>query len=84
MDTINWPLAFLIICALVALLAKKNGHSWYLFFFAASVPSAPLLLLLPHVLDESISALPAVRLATVLVCPVIALVLGLRQKVRKP
>ena len=84
MDTINWPLAFLIICALVALLAKKNGLSWYLFFFAASVPSVPLLLLLPHILDESISALLAVRLATVLVCPAIALVLGFRQKARKP
>ena len=44
MEYVNLPLVFLLGCALIASLAKKQGYSWYLFFFAIVVP-APLLLL---------------------------------------
>jgi hypothetical protein len=80
MEYVNLPLAFLIGCALIALLAKKNGHSWYLFFFAIAVPAPLLLLLLPHLLGSGVAALPAVRLGTAMLFPVAGLLLALRRK----
>lgn len=80
MENVNLPLVFLIGCALIALLAKKNGHSWYLFFFAIAVPAPLLLLALPHVLGVEIASLVAVRLGTVLLFPLAGLLLALRRK----
>ena len=65
MEYVNLPLVFLIGCALIALLAKKNGHSGYLFFLAAMLPTVPLLLLLPHVVGASLATTPALRLPAV-------------------
>lgn len=80
MENVNLPLVFLVGCALIALLAKKNGHSWYLFFFAIAVPAPLLLLALPHVLGVEIASLSAVRLGTVLLFPLAGLLLALRRK----
>ncbi|MDN2710076.1 hypothetical protein O0880_11675 [Janthinobacterium sp. SUN118] len=80
MENVNLPLVFLIGCALIALLAKKNGHSWYLFFFAIAVPAPLLLLALPHVLGVEIASLAAVRLGTVLLFPLAGVLLALRRK----
>ncbi|MGK5047127.1 hypothetical protein ACQ4WP_14680 [Janthinobacterium sp. GB4P2] len=81
MEYVNLPLIFLIGCALIALLAKKNGYSWYLFFFfAIAVPAPVLLLALPHVLGVETASLNAVRLAASLLFPVAGLLLALRRK----
>ncbi|APA68347.1 hypothetical protein [Janthinobacterium sp. 1_2014MBL_MicDiv] len=80
MENVNLPLVFLIGCALIALLAKRNGHSWYLFFFAIAVPAPLLLLALPHVLGVEIASLAAVRLGTVLLFPLAGVLLALRRK----
>lgn len=80
MDYINVPLVFLIACALIALLAKKNGHSGYWFFLAAIVPTVPLLLLLPHVVGADHASAPAVRLPVALLAPAICLLCALRRK----
>ncbi|MBG6222599.1 MULTISPECIES: hypothetical protein [unclassified Janthinobacterium] len=80
MEFVNLPLAFLIGCALIALLAKRKGYSWYLFFFAIAVPAPLLLLALPHVLGVETASLNAVRLATALFLPVLGLLVALRRK----
>ena len=80
MEYVNLPLVFLIGCALIALLAKKNGHSGYLFFLAAMLPTVPLLLLLPHVAGASLAMNPAVRLPVALLAPLVCLLCALRRK----
>ena len=80
MEYVNLPLVFLVGCALIALLAKKNGYSWYLFFFAIAVPPPLLLLALPHVVGAETATLTSVRLSTALLCPVAGLLLALRRK----
>lgn len=80
MDHVNLPLVFLIGCALMALLAKKNRHSGYLFFLAAMLPTVPLLLLLPHVAGASLAMTPAVRLPVALLPPLACLLCALRRK----
>jgi hypothetical protein len=79
MEYVNLPLVFLIGCALIALLAKKNGYSWYLFFFAIAVPAPLLLLALPHVLGVETASLTAVRLAAALLFPVAGLLVAVRR-----
>lgn len=80
MEYVNLPLVFLIGCALIALLAKKNGHSGYLFFLAAMLPTVPLLLLLPHVVGASLATTPALRLPVALLAPLVCLLCALRRK----
>ena len=80
MDSVNLPLVFLVGCALIALLAKKNGYSWYLFFFAVAVPAPLLLLTLPHVLGVEIASLTPIRLGAALLFPLAGLLLALRPK----
>ncbi|QDG69962.1 hypothetical protein [Janthinobacterium tructae] len=80
MELVNLPLVFLIGCALIALLAKKNGYSWYLFFFAIAVPAPLLLLALPHVLGAHAASLTSVRLGTALLFPFAGLLLALRRQ----
>ncbi len=80
MDYVNLPLAFLAGCGLIALLARKNGHSAYLYFFAIAVPAPLLLLLLPHVLGVETASLPAVRLGTALLFPLAGLLFALRRR----
>lgn len=80
MEYMNLPLVFLIGCALIALLAKRNGHSGYLFFLAAMVPPVPLLLLLPHLVGASLATTPSVRLPVALLAPLICLLCALRRK----
>lgn len=80
MDYVNVPLVFLIACALIALLARRNGHSGYWFFLAAMLPSVPLLLLLPHVVGTELASTPAVRLPVALLAPAICLLCALRRK----
>ncbi|MGK5028636.1 hypothetical protein [Janthinobacterium sp. DSP2-3-3] len=80
MEYVNLPLVFLIGCALIALLAKKKGYSWYLFFFAIAVPAPLLLLALPHVLGVETASLTGVRLAASLLFPAAGLLLALRRK----
>ena len=79
MEYVNLPLVFLIGCALIALLAKKNGYSWYLFFFAIAAPAPLLLLALPHVLGVETATLTAVRLGAALLFPVAGLLVALRR-----
>ena len=76
----NIPLVFLVGCALIALLAKKNGYSWYLFFFAIAVPAPRLLLALPHLLGTETASLTPVRLGTALLFPCAGLLLALRRQ----
>ena len=80
MELVNLPLVFLIGCALIALLAKKNGYSWYLFFFAIAVPAPLLLLALPHLLGTETASLTPVRLGTALFFPLAGLLLALRTR----
>lgn len=80
MEFVNLPMVFLMGCALIALLAKKNGYSWYLFFFAIAVPPPLLLLALPHVLGAQAAALTSVRLGTALLFPCAGLLLALRRQ----
>ena len=80
MEYVNLPLVFLIGCALIALLARKNGHSGYLFFFAAMLPTVPLLLLLPHVVGASLATNPALRLPVAFLAPAICLLYALKRK----
>ena len=80
MEYVNLPLVFLLGCALIASLAKKQGYSWYLFFFAIVVPAPLLLLALPHVLGLEIASQTSVRLGAALLCPLIGLLLALRRK----
>ena len=80
MELVNLPLVFLIGCALIALLAKKNGYSWYLFFFAIAVPAPLLLLALPHLLGAETASLTPVRLGTALLFPFAGLLLALRTR----
>ncbi|MCC7595980.1 hypothetical protein IGS61_00690 [Janthinobacterium sp. FW305-129] len=80
MEYVNLPLVFLVGCALIALLAKKNGYSWYLFFFAIAVPPPLLLLALPHAVGAEAATLTSVRLGTALLFPVAGLLLALRRK----
>ena len=80
MDYVNVPLVFLIACFLIALLAKKNGHSGYWFFLAAMLPSVPLLLLLPHVVGAGLAVQPAIRLPVALLAPFVCLLCALRRK----
>lgn len=80
MEYVNLPLVFLTGCALIALLARKNGHSGYLFFLAAMLPAVPLLLLLPHVVGASQAANPALRLPLAFLAPAICLLCALKRK----
>lgn len=80
MEFVNLPLIFLVGCALIALLAKKNGYSWYLFFFAVAVPAPLLLLALPYVLSVEAASLTSVRLGAALLFPLAGLLLALRRK----
>lgn len=80
MDYVNVPLMFLIACFLIALLAKRKGHSGYWFFLAAMLPSVPLLLLLPHVVGAELATEPAVRLPVALLAPFVCLLCALRRK----
>lgn len=80
MEFLNLPLVFLLACALIASLAKRNGYSWYLFFFAVAVPAPLLLLMLPYVLGVEVASLPAVRLGAALLFPLIGLLVALRRK----
>ena len=80
MEFVNLPLVFLLACALIASLAKRNGYSWYLFFFAIAVPAPLLLLALPHVLGAETASLTSVRLGTALLLPLGGLLLALRHK----
>jgi hypothetical protein len=80
MEFVNLPLVFLVGCALIALLAKKNGYSWYLFFFAIAAPTPLLLLALPHVLGVATASLTPVRLGTALLFPLAGLLVALRSK----
>lgn len=80
MESVNLPLVFLIVCALIATLARRNGYSWYLFFFAVAVPAPLLLLMLPYVVGTEIASHTAVRLGTALLFPVIGLLVALRRR----
>ena len=80
MDYVNVPLVFLVTCFLIALLAKKNGHSGYWFFLAAMLPGVPLLLLLPHVVGAGLATQPAIRLPGALLAPFVCLLCALRRK----
>ncbi len=80
MEFVNLPLLFLVGCALIALLGKKSGYSWYLYFFAIAVPAPLLLLALPHVLGAEAAAMTSVRLGGVLLFPLAGLILALRRK----
>jgi len=80
MEFVNLPLVFLVGCALIALLAKKNGYSWYLFFFSIAVPAPLLLLALPHLVGAETASLTSVRLGTALLLPLVGLLLALRGK----
>lgn len=80
MEFVNLPLVFLVGCALIALLAKKNGYSWYLFFFSIAVPAPLLLLALPHLVGAETASLTSVRLGTALLLPLAGLLLALRGK----
>ena len=83
MDYVNVPLVFLVACFLIALLAKKNGHSGYWFFLAAMLPGVPLLLLLlllPHVVGAGLATQPAIRLPVALLAPFVCLLCALRRK----
>ncbi|PHV17773.1 hypothetical protein GQ37_004825 [Janthinobacterium sp. BJB1] len=80
MEHVNLPLVFLIGCGLIALLAKRHGYSWYLFFFAIAVPAPLLLLALPHVLGVETASLTPVRLGAALLFPLLGLLLALRRK----
>ncbi|NBV18436.1 hypothetical protein [Janthinobacterium sp.] len=80
MEYVNLPLVFLVGCALIALLAKKNGYSWYLFFFAVAVPAPLLLLALPHVLGADLASHTGVRATAALLFPLVGLIVALRRK----
>jgi hypothetical protein len=73
MEPAVWAVIFLVLCILVALVARKKGRSGVLAFFAMAAPAVPLMILVSYALGENMGAKPLALWAAAFACPVVGL-----------
>jgi hypothetical protein len=73
MEPAVWAVIFLVLCILVALVARKKGRSAVLAFFAIAAPAVPLMILVSYALGENMQAKPLALWSAAFACPVVGL-----------
>lgn len=77
MEVIHWVIIFLIICALVSLIASKKGRSGIGFFFSMIIAAIPLMLITSFALGDNMGAKPLAMWSAAFLCPVVGFIAAL-------